>query len=93
MVERANRFAIAVLLTTMAAAILERCLGSLLRTWSHASCRNPALLGLPALWAKSAAVLWVHVYHDFRQTVKERESARSPASAPMAGELRRDGDV
>lgn len=91
--ERVKQFAIAVLLTGTDAALFDRYFGAV---WPIRSA-DPRLCGafllLLVLWAASAAVMWIHVYYDLRQTLRERCVALSLEAARRHGELRRDGDV
>ena len=91
--EREKRFAIAVLLTTIDVALLDRYFGAIWRAWSDVLWIKGAFLLLLALLAASAAVLWIHVYYDLRQNMRERCVALSLKVAPSPGELRRGGDV
>jgi hypothetical protein len=91
--ERTKRFAITVLLTGVDAALLDRYFGLIWQTWSGDPWGRGAFLLLLVLWAASAAVLWIHVYYDLRQTMREQCVALSLEAAPRPGELRRDGDV
>ena len=91
--ERTKRVAIAVLLTAMDVALLNRYFGVLWQAWPEVLWIRGAFLLLLALLVASAAVLWIHVYYDLRQTMRERCVALSLRAAPRPGELRRDGDV
>ena len=91
--ERTKRFAIAVLMTTMDVALLERYFDAIWQAWSEVLWIRGAFLLLLALLAASAAVLWIHVYYDLRQTMHERRDALSLKATSLPGELRRDGDV
>lgn len=91
--ERDKRFAITVLLTGVDAALLKKYFGVTWHTWSMDPWSREAFLLLLALLAASAAVLWIHVYYDLRQTMRERCVAPSLKTATSSGELRRDGDV
>ncbi len=93
MQERHKRFAITVLLTGVDAALLDRYFGLIWQTWSGDPWGRGAFLLLLALLVVSAAVLWIHVYYDLRQTMREQCAAVSLTAAPNPGELRRDGDV
>ena len=90
---RAKRLAIAVLLTGTDAALFDRYFGAVWLIWSADLWLCGAFLLLLVLWAASAAVLWIHVYYDLRQTMRERCVALSLEAAPRPGELRRDRDV
>ena len=91
--ERTKRFAIAVLMTTVDIALLDRYFGAIWRAWSEVLWIRGAFLLLLALLAASAAVLWIHVYYDLRQFQRERRDALSSRATSLPGELRRDGDV
>ena len=91
--ERTKRLAITVLLTGVDAALLDRYFGVIWQTWSGDPWGRGAFLLLLALLVVSAAVLWMHVYYDLRQTVRERWFAPSFKAATSRGGLRRDGDV
>ena len=91
--ERTKRFATAVLLTAIDVALLDRYFGAIWRAWSEVLWIRGAFLLLLALLGASAAVLWIHVYYDLRQMMRERSVASSLKTASLPGELRRDGDV
>ena len=91
--DRAKRLGITVLLTGVDAALLDRHFGLIWQTWSGDPWGRGAFLLLLALLVVSAAVLWMHVYYDLRQTVRERWFAPSFKAATSRGGLRRDGDV
>lgn len=91
--KRAKRFAITVLLTTIDVVLLDRYFGAIWQAWSEVLWIRGAFLLLLVLLAASAAVLWIHVYYDLRQTIREQCVALSLKAAPNPGELRRDGDV
>ena len=91
--ERKKRFAIAVLLTAMDVALLDRYFGVLWQAWSEVLWIRGAFLLLLAILVASATVLWIHVYYDLCQTMRERSVAPSLKTASIPGELRRDGDV
>ena len=91
--ERDKRFAITVLLTGVDAALLHKYFRMIWHTWSMDPWSRGAFLLLLALLVVSAAVLWIHVYYDLRQTMREQCAAVSLTEAPNPGELRRDSDV
>ena len=91
--ERTKRFAIAVLLTGVDAALLKRYFNVIWQAWSEVLWSRGAFLLLLALLVASAAVLWIHVYYDLRQTMRERRDALSLRTTSLPGELRRDRDV
>ena len=91
--ERAKRFAIAVLLTGIDAALVDRYFGAVWPIWSADPGICGAFLLLLGLWAASAAVLWIHVYYGLRQTMREPRDARSLKATSIPGALRRDSDV
>jgi len=91
--ERTKRFAIAVLMTTVDIALLDRYIGAIWQAWSDVLWIRGAFLLLLVLLVASAAVLWIHVYYDLRQTIRERRGIRSLKATSIPGELRRDGDV
>jgi hypothetical protein len=91
--ERAKRLAIAVVLTVVDIVTFNIYFGAIWQTWGQEPWAKAALLGLLAVWIVSAAVLWIHVSYDLRQTLHERDLAlgRDPAMARRG--LRRDSDV
>jgi len=91
--ERTKRFAIAVLLTAMDGALLDRYFGAIWQAWSEVLWIRGAFLLLLALLITSAAVLWIHVYYDLRQFQRERRGVLSLRAPSLPGELRRNGDV
>lgn len=91
--ERTKRFVIAVLLTAIDVALLDRYFGVIWHTWSGDPWGRGAFLLLLALLVASAAVLWIHVYYDLRQFQRERRGALSLKATSLPGELRRGGDV
>ena len=91
--ERTKRFAIALLMTTVDIALLDRYIGAIWQAWSEVLWSRGAFLLLLALLVASAAVLWIHVYYDLRQTMRERRDALSLKATSLPGDLRRDGDV
>ena len=91
--DRAKRFGITVLLTGTDAALFDRYFGAVWPIWSADPWLCGAFLLLLVLWAVSAAVLWIHVYYDLRQTMREQCAAVSLTEAANPGELRRDRDV
>ena len=91
--DRANRLGITVLLTGVDAALLDRYFGLIWQTWSGDPWGRGAFLLLLALLVVSAVVLWIHVYYDLRQTMRERRVAPFFKAATSRGALRRDGDV
>ncbi len=91
--ERTKRFVITVLLTGVDAALLNKCFSVIWHTWSMDPWSRGAFLLLLALLAASAAVLWIHVYYDLRQTMRERCVAPFFETATSPGESRRDSDV
>ena len=91
--DRAKRLGITVLLTGVDAALLDRYFGLIWQTWSGDPWGRGAFLLLLALLVVSAAVLWIHVYYDLRQTMRERWVALFFKTATSPGVLGRDGDV
>ena len=91
--DRAKRLGLTALLTGVDAALLDRYFGLIWQTWSGDPWGRGAFLLLLVLLVVSAAVLWIHVYYDLRQTMRERCVALSLEAAPRPGELRRDSDV
>ena len=91
--ERTKRFAITVLLTGVDAALLKKYFSVIWQTWSMDPWSRGAFLLLLAILAASAAVLWIHVYYDLRETMREQCVAVSLTEASSPGELRRDSDV
>jgi hypothetical protein len=91
--DRAKRLGITALLTGVDAALLDKYFDLIWQTWSGDPWGRGAFLLLLALLAVSAAVLWIHVYYDLRQTMRERWVALFFKTAPSPGELRRDSDV
>jgi hypothetical protein len=87
MQERAKRLGIAILLTAVDVIAFNSYSGAIWQVWGRDPWAKAALLGLLALWIVSAAVLWIHVSYDLRQTLRERYRAMAP------NELRRDSDV
>jgi hypothetical protein len=91
--DRTTRFGVAVLLTGMDVAVFQHFFGVIWQAWPGVEWIRLVLLFTLALWAGSAAVLWLHVYYDLRQLLYERRSARTLNLAPMPAELREDSDV
>jgi len=91
--DRTMRFWVAVLLTGMDIAVFEHFFGVIWLAWPGVEWIRVVLLSTLALWAGSAAVLWLHVYYDLRQLLCERRSARTMNVARMPTELREDSDV
>lgn len=91
--ERTKRLAITVLLTSVDATLLQKYFSVIWRTGSPDPWSRGAFLLLLFLLAASAGVLWIHVYYDLRQTMRERRDAGSLKATSIPGALRRDGDV
>lgn len=91
--DRTTRFWVAVLLTGMDIAVFQHFLRVIWQAWPGVEWIRMVLLSTLALWAGSAAVLWLHVYYDLRQLLYERRIARTLNVAPMQAELREDSDV
>ena len=91
--DRTTRFWVAVLLTGMDIAVYRHFFGVIWLAWPGVEWIRIALLFTLALWAGSAAVLWLHVYYDLRQLLDEKRSARTLIVAPMPTELRENRDV
>jgi len=91
--DRTTRFWVAVLLIGMDIAVYRHFFGVIWLAWPGVEWIRIALLFTLALWAGSAAVLWLHVYYDLRQLLYERRCARSLNVAPLSAELREDSDV
>ena len=91
--DRTTRFWVAVLLTGMDIAVFQHFLGVIWQAWPGVEWIRMVLLSTLALWAGSAAVLWLHVYYDLRQLLYERRIARTLNVAPLPAELREDSDV
>ena len=93
MQERTKRLAIAVVLTAADVAIFKNCAGVIWQAWGRDPWAKVGLFALLALWVSSAAVIWFHISNDFRDTLRERNRARSPAPGLVSGDPRRDSDV
>jgi hypothetical protein len=90
---RTNRLAIAVLLTLVDVASGEYYCGVIWQTCSQDPFARAALLGLLCLWIASAAVLWLHVAYDLRQTLRERDGGVAFNVAMVPVEPERDSNV
>ena len=91
--DRAKRLGLTALLTGVDAALLDRYFDLIWQTRSGGPWGRGAFLLLLVLLVVSAAVLWIHVYYDLRQTMRERWIAPFFKAAMSRGALRRDGDV
>jgi hypothetical protein len=91
--DRTTRFWVAVLLTGMDIAVFQHFFGVIWLTWSGVEWIRMVLLSTLALWAGSAAVLWLHIYYDLRHLLYERRSARTLNVASIPADLREDSDV
>ena len=91
--DRITRFSVAVLLTGMDFAVFEHSFSAIWLVWSGIAWVRLALVLLFAVWTGAAAVLWLHVYYDLRQVLRQRHGAFKLNPSPMPNELRGDGDV
>jgi hypothetical protein len=93
MQERANRLAIAVVLTVADVATFNNYSGVIWRTWGQHPGARAALFAPFGLWIASAVMIWGHISNGLRQTLRERHLAlsRNPALAPR--DPRSDSDV
>ena len=90
---RTNRLAIAVLLTLVDVAAGKCYCGVIWQAFSQDLFARAALLGLLCLWITSAAVLWLHVAYDLRQTLPERDGGLVFKATTIPAESGRDSDV
>ncbi|WP_263357732.1 hypothetical protein [Acidicapsa ligni] len=90
---RTNRLAIAVLLTIVDLSAGDYYCGVIWQAFAQDLLARAALLGLLCLWVASAAVLWLHVGYDLRQTLRERDRRLAFNSAMTAPEPRSDSHV
>lgn len=78
MPDRRWRFVIAILLTALDLVVFTRYFDSIRLGWSGQPHIEAAFLSLLILWTASVIVLWIHVYYDLRQVLRERILTRSP---------------
>ena len=90
---RTNRLAIAILLTLADVAAGKYYCGAIWQAFSQDLFARGALLGLLCLWIASAAVLWLHVAYDLRQTLRERGGGLVPNATTISAESERDTNV
>jgi membrane protein YdbS with pleckstrin-like domain len=90
---RTNRLAIAVLLTLVDVAVGKYYCGVIWQAFSQDLFARAALLGLLCLWILSAAVLWLHVAYDLRQTLRERDGRLAFSATTIPAEPERDTNV
>ena len=74
---RTTRSWIAILLTGMDIAIFEHSFTAIWLVWSGLAWIRVVSILVLAVWAGSAAVLWLHVYYDLRQVLRGRCLIRS----------------
>ena len=90
---RTTRLWIAILLAGMDIAIFEHSFTAIWLVWSGIGWIRVASVLVLAVWAGSAAVLWLHVYYDLRQVLCDRHGSFKLNPPNMSKELGMDGDV
>jgi hypothetical protein len=82
---RTKRLTIAIVLTFVDVSVANYYCGVIWQAFAQYLFARVALLGLLGIWVASAIVIWQHVAHDLRQTLRERDyrlafdAAASPA--------------
>jgi hypothetical protein len=90
---RTNRLAIAVVVTIIDVAPGDYYCRVIWQVFARDLFARAALLGLLCLWIASAAVLWLHVAYDLRQTLRERDGRLAFNIATVPVEPERDSNV
>jgi hypothetical protein len=90
---RTRRLAIAVVLTIIDVAACNCYCSVIWQVFARDLFAKGALLGLLCLWIASAAVIWLHIADDLRQTIRERNERLGFDSLSTRSEIRRDSNV
>ncbi len=89
----AKRLAIAVVLTMVDVAACDYYCAVIWKAFATDIFAKTVLLGLLCLWVASAAVIWLQVAYDLRQTLRERSERLAFDSLTAPSGLRRDSNV
>jgi hypothetical protein len=90
---RTKRLAIAVVLTTVDVAACNHYCNVIWQVFARDLFAKASLLGLLCLWVASGVVIWLHVAHDLRQALQERNERPAFESVAAPSKLRRDSNV
>ena len=93
MTRRTTRLTIAVALTIVDVAVCYYYCGVIWQVFARDLFAKAAMLGLLSFWVASAIVIWLHVAHDFRQTLRERDARLAVSVAKTPIQLGRDSNV
>ena len=93
MTRRTKRLTIAVALTIVDVAASYYYCGVIWQVFARDLFAKAAMLGLLSFWVASAIVIWLHVAHDFRQTLRERDARLAVSVAKTPIQLGRDSNV
>jgi len=93
MTRRTQRLAIAIALTIVDLVAFNYYCGVIWQAFAEDLFAKAVLLGLLCLWVATAAVMWLHVAHDMRQVLRERDNRLALECATAPAEPRSDRNV
>lgn len=93
MTERTKRLALAVVLTVVDLAAGNYYCGVIWQAFAKERFAKAALFGILCPWVATAVVMWLHVAHDMRETIRKRSDRLALDSVTAPDALRRDSDV
>jgi hypothetical protein len=90
---RTIRLAIAVVLTIVDVARANYYCGAIWQAFAQYRFARAATVGLLGIWVASAMVIWLHVFYDLRQALREQDYGLAFDAATAPAEPGGDGNV